>query len=276
MKREKELLIKAKKHKAYKLFQEIGEFEKNVKQMPEDVINKLKSLVDDYVIEKGKYSDLAKELGEIKEETENLSNLESQKKLLAKAKKYQAYVLSEELENKERELNTIPEEELNNIEQNISDYSNKKEEKNIKSKSVKLSEDKSKDYNWLKSAKGNYQRFLTAPTDTGKISSVLLFFTTLALISALIAVFFDQKIIGIILILSAVLSAVVYLIKYKKSMSVYKNSQEFKSIRDEFKNRFRNELRDFTQLESLFSEQEKNFNQQEVTSKRSGSHKYSG
>ena len=263
-KQKKELLIKAKKHKAYKLSQEIGELEKNVKQMPDDVINKLKSLVNDYDSEKGKYGILKKELDEIKKETENLSNLENQKDLLVKAKKYQAYLLSKELKNRESNLNAIPEEELNKIEQNISDYSIKKEEKNIKFQLVKELEEKSKHYNWLKSAKGNYQRFLTAPTAAGKISYFLLFVAILTIISALISILFDQKIIGIILILFAMLSAAAYLIKYKKSMSVYKQSQEFESIRDEFKNRFNIELGDFTQLESLFSEQEKNFNQQEV------------
>lgn len=263
-KQERELLIKAKKHKAYKLFQEISEFEKDVKQMPEDVINKLKSLVDDYVIEKRKISDLAKELGEIKKETENLSNLESQKDLLVKAKKYQAYMLSEELKNKESELNAIPEEELNKIEQNISDYSNKKEEKKIKFQLVKELEEKSQHYNWLKAAKGNYQKFLTAPTTTGKVSYFLLFVVTLTIISAIVSVLLDQKIIGIISILVAVLSGVVYLIKYKKSISDYKQSQEFESIRNEFKKRFSVDLSDFTQMESLFSEQEKNFNQLEV------------
>ena len=263
-KQKKELLIKAKKHKAYKLSLEIGELEKNVKQMPEDVINKLKSLVTDYDAEKGKYGIFEKELREIKIETENLSNLTNQKDLLVKAKKYQAYLLSKELKNKESELNAIPEEELNKIEQNISDHSNKKEEKNIKFQLVKELEEKSKHYNWLKSAKGNYQRFLTAPTAKGKISYFLLFVAILTIISALISVLFDQKIIGIILILFAVLSAAVYLIKYKKSMSVYKQSKEFESIRAEFKKQFNIELRDFTQLESLFGEQEKNFNQLEV------------
>lgn len=263
-KQKKELLIKAKKHKAYKLSQEIGELEKNVKQVPDDVINKLKSLVNDYDSEKGKYGLLEKEVDEIKKETENLSNLENRKDLLVKAKKYQAYLLSKELKNRESKLSTIPEEELNKIEQNISDYSNKKEEKNIKFQLVKKLEEKSKHYNWLKSAKGNYQRFLTAPTAAGKISYFLLFVAIITIISALISILFDQKIIGIILILFAMLSAAAYLIKYKKLMSVYKQSQEFESIRDEFKNRFNIDLGDFTQLESLFSEQEKNFNQQEV------------
>lgn len=263
-KQKKELLIKSKKHKAYKLSQEIGELEKNVKQMPDDVINKLKSLVNDYDSEKGKYGILKKELDEIKKETENLSNLENQKDLLVKAKKYQAYLLSKELKNRESKLNAIPEEELNKIEQNISDYSIKKEEKNIKFQLVKELEEKSKHYNWLKSAKGNYQRFLTAPSAAGKISYFLLFVAILTIISASISILFDQKIIGIILILFAMLLVAAYLIKYKKSMSVYKQSQEFESIRDEFKNRFNIELGDFTQLESLFSEQEKNFNQQEV------------
>ncbi|MCJ7553234.1 MAG: hypothetical protein MUO34_05050 [Ignavibacteriaceae bacterium] len=257
-------MLKAKRHKAFVLSLEIDELENNVKKIPEDVINEIKDLVTFYNEERMKYDILKNELEEIKRKTIKLPELENNREKLLKAKRYQAYNLSTELKNKKEELEAIPEEELSRIEQCISGYYNNREEQKSKSEFVRKLKDKSKDYNWLKSAKENYNKFLTTPKAVEKITSSLLFIAIIIVIFALISILFDQKIIGITLILLAVLSAAFYLIKYKKSMTVYKQSQEFESISNEFKKRFNIELKDLTQLESLLSEQEKNFNQQEV------------
>ncbi len=261
----KELLLKAKRYKAYKLSQEIIEIESKINVIPAGIINDLRNLIVEYEAEKGKYNDLKNELEGIKKETEKLPQLKNRKEALIKAKRYQAYNLYQMLKRTEVELKAKPEEELNRIEQSISKYHEEQSEKETKVKLVRKLRENSKDYEWLKMAKENYYKFLSSTLRFGKMAYSLPIASFISLVLGLTMVAFDEKIFGILLvILAAALIGVYYLISIKKSTIAFRESKEFQSISTEFKNRFGSELKDITHLESLLSQQEKIYNQLEV------------
>lgn len=263
LEQKRELLLKAKKYKAYKLTEDIKELEEKLNKIPENEIKELKKSVQNYKNTKEKYEDLKKEIKEISKETEKIPELKNRQEQLLKAKKHLAYKYAMEIRNKEAQLNKIPDDILENIKQNISMYGEKIEEKNKKEEEIKKLEEETKHYTWLKTAKENYNKFLTAPIMFGKLISLLPFIAHFILIAGILAIILNQKIFGITLILLAFFAFEYYLIKLKNWITTFKQSQELRSIKEEFKNKFGKELIDLTQLEVILADQERSFNGKE-------------
>ncbi len=264
LEQKKEQLLKAKRYKAYKLSEDIKKLESEVNKIPEEEINKLKNLFNQYEKVKASYTTLEGDLKKIKEKTTKLSDLKNEIEKLLKAKRYLAYTYAEELKKVEEKLRKISDDELNKIERNISGYYDKVEEKKKKSEKLNELREKSKDYKWLESAKKNYDKFLTTALPLGKITSFLPYFSFLCMIISIVLIVVNQRLPGIILISVATFAGIYYLAKLKKYLVTYKQVQEFNSIKEEFKRKFNSELKDITQLESILDEQRKYFTQIEV------------
>jgi len=264
LKRKKELLYVAKKFKAYTLQHNIKETEKELEKFPLETISTLNELLNDYRKKREKCESLKIELDDIQEETTGILDLENKKELLLKAKRYHAFRIAGELKTVEENLRTLPEDELNILEQNISLYHNKKNELESCRTLVNQAEGKSANYHWLKTAKENYQKFLSATGPVKKISSSLPVAAGLTFIAGIAALMLNQKIPGIIILLICAIIAVYNFILLKNSFSSVKYSEELKQIKDEFRRLFGQELENITKLESFLHEQEKYYTQLEV------------
>ncbi|MCM8826889.1 MAG: hypothetical protein NC904_05150 [Candidatus Omnitrophica bacterium] len=263
LKQKRDLLLKAKRYKAYRLSEDIKKLEKESNEIPESEIRKLEDLFKNYEKTKEKYDIVKRDFDDIRQKTAKLPELKNKYDILLKAKRYKAYKLAIELKKIEEELKKIPDDMLSEIKQNISKYRDKLNEQEEKNKKVNELGEKSKDYDWLKKAVENYNKFLSAPLMSGEEISLLPYFSFLVLGGGILSIIFDQKIFGIVLILLGAFVSGFYLIKLRKLVTTYKQSQEFNSIKEEFKKRFGTEFVDLTQLEAILKEQEKNSHNKE-------------
>ncbi|MBP8959109.1 MAG: hypothetical protein KBG40_01625 [Bacteroidales bacterium] len=261
LKKDKDLLLKARKFKAYRLSEEIKRLQENIEEIPDSLLERLGELISGYEQYKNRLESLNKEYKKITEETAVLPDMEAKQKLLIKAKQHKAYGIAENLKLLNEKLRILPEEEINKTEQNISRYHDKKNELNSRNKLVVELKEKSKDYNWLKSAKENYSRFLTAAKTYKEPPVFIIVLIALLTAGGLAGVLLDQKIAGISLILAGTAVTIFYFLKLRKSFTPYKHVQELEEIEKEFRNRFGEELKSLTQLESKLNEQEKYHNQ---------------
>ncbi|HCI55671.1 MAG TPA: hypothetical protein PLN06_01505 [Bacteroidales bacterium] len=261
LKQDKELLLKARKFKAYKLSEEIKRIQENIEKIPDSSLEKLGELISGYEKYKNNLESLNKEYKKITEETAVLPDIEAKQYLLIKAKRHKAYIIDEKLKLLNEKLRTLPEEEINKADQNISRYHDKKNELNNRNKSAIELKEKSKDYNWLKSAKENYSRFLSTAETYKKPPVFIVILIALLLGGGLVGILLDQKIAGISLILASTAVTIFYFLKLRKSFTAYKHEEEIEEIGKEFRNRFGEELKSLTQLESKLIEQEKYHNQ---------------
>jgi len=259
MQEEKDLLLKAKRYKAYTLSLELKKIKKQLNEIPENIIGDLKSLLDEYKKIKAKLEDLNFDLSSLGKQTVKLTELFHNRELLLKAKKYEAYNISKKIKNMEEELSKIPDEELNKIEINIAQYQNKKSEREAKIKQFEELKEKSKDYIWLKTAKENYIKFINSQLNLKKPLPYLPYIGTILTSIGIISILIDHKLTGIISILLSVLLFIYYFIEFKKSFINYKQAKEIENIKNEFLKRFALELENLTLLESLLNEQEKYF-----------------
>jgi len=264
LKCKKELLNRARKFKAYTLSTKIKAVEKQLEKIPRETISELKELYNEYKKTQEKYELLKHELADIQKETELIPGLENKKELLLKAKRYQAYQLASEIKNIEEKLRSLPETELNKLENNISIYRNKKNELESCKKSINQASEKSADYHWLKTAKENYHRFLSTTGPNKKVSRAFPVAAGLTFITGIVTLLLNQKIPGLIILIISALLTLLYFIFLKKSYSSLRLSEELEQIESEFRKRFGEELENITKLESIFNEEEKYFNQLEV------------
>jgi len=259
MQARKELLLKAKKHKAYKLSLELNKLNNQLNEIPESIVRKLKSLLEEYKKIKTQIENFDSDLIDLGKQTVKLPELLYKREILLKAKKYEAYTTEKKIKNIEEELSKIPDEELNKIEINIAKYHNKKLEKEEKNRQFQELKEKSKDYIWLKTARENYMRFISSPLKLNKPLSFFPYIGVILIIVGIISILIDQKLPGIIFIFLSVLFYGYYLIQFKKSFTNYKQSKELEIIKNEFLKRFAVELENLAHLESLLNEKEKYF-----------------
>ncbi len=257
---EKELLLKAKRYKAYCLHKELENLKAEREKIQDAKFEELKNLVNDYFRCEKDHEKLLAEIESIKSKTQKLLELEKEKDTLLKAKAYEAYSLSKEINKITQELSKIPEEELSKLEQNISLYAEKHLEKEEKEHAFKQLKQESKDYEWLKSAKTLYEKFLTTPLNS---ENKLLFFIPYAMVLVLIVsiVLFlaGLKTIGVVFSLISAATILFYSTKIKSLLKNYKKDKELKSLQDEFFKRFSYPLENLAQIEEKLSEQEQSF-----------------
>lgn len=254
LRQEKDLLLKAKRFKAYKLQKEIEELEKELNKFSE--IENLDTFLNEYEKYKNQYDNLKNEVEEIAKQTDKIQELEEKKNQLLKAKYYLAFKLRNEIKNKENLLKEIPEEEIDEVKENVSRYQDKKQEAQVKREKVEELKEKSKDYEWLKVARENYDRFIR----TTKINNFIIWIITFYL-AGMTSILLNYKWVGLPLLLLSGILGVYY---FKKVLIKYKIKLELENIKSEFRCRFKEELQSITQLDFHLEQQKKYYNQLEV------------
>lgn len=190
--------------------------------------------------------------------------LQDKLELLNKAKRHEAYLISEKIKKLKTDLNTIPEEELGEVETTVSLYRNKKESHNRLQKIYTEASEKSKDFNWLESALSCYKDLISKTIKKpGKLLPFLWAIMAASCIILIITlILLNQKISGIpylsgalVCLLGIVVVSIVHIKKVYDAAKQIGQSEELNKIKLEFKNRIGEELTDIALLESVLKEQ---------------------
>ena len=186
---------------------------------------------------------------------------------LDKAKRHQAYLISERIKELNTELNNIPEGELIKIERELYLYKSKKGSYNQLEEKHKSVLKESKDFKWLESALPYYKDLsLKIIKKPGKSLLFICGILAVAGIAAAVAlIFFNQKIsaaawtsyLGIICFcfLGLLVSSLIYIKKFHNFSKQAGQNEELSKIKVEFKNRIGMQLTDISLLESTLNEQ---------------------
>ncbi|HOK55779.1 MAG TPA: AAA family ATPase [bacterium] len=257
----KENLLKAKRYKAYLLSEEINKLKEKIEKLPHDEkISELKNFIEEFNKREERRKSMSNELDKIKKETENLQSLERKLEKILKAKRYLAYSLANEIKQKERELEKIPEDELSGLEGDISRYNEKNNELQRKISGLSELQEKTKHYEWLKEAKEYYLKYLSTPVRFTKFIEALPYLSLLSLMIATVLFLLGQRIPGTIFMLLTSISILWYKIGIKKYLAGIKQKEEVKSISDEFKKYFGFELNNVADIVSILNEQTTDYN----------------
>jgi len=227
-----------------------------------DIRDELKSIDKQFEEIESEYTQGILKTYKIKEKT-----LQDKLGHLDKAKRHQAYLISERIKELNTELNNIPEGELSKIETELYLYKSKKGSYNQLEEKHKSILKESKDFKWLESALP-YYKDLSSKIIKKPGKSLLFICGILAvagIATAVALIFFNQKIspaawtsyLGIICFcfLGLLVSSLVYIKKFYNFSKQAGQNEELSKIKGEFKNRIGKELTDIALLESTLNEQ---------------------
>lgn len=243
--RERELLLRAKRHQAYLTAERLKFLRQERERVSDEILENLRNLTNEHKNCKESLEKLNMEVFSLKKRIENLNALYDERDRLIKARAYEAYQISKEIEAIERELDRLPEEELIELNQKIRSFSEKKSERLEKERVLRELREKSKNYLWLRSARENYERLLYYATQNRDYYKVSLVSIPLFIIS-LILIFFEHKTIGITLSLISFFGLLFFAGKLRNYSKA--RVEELNAIREDFLRRTGSELRTLSDL----------------------------
>ena len=199
---------------------------------------------------------------------------------LDKAKRHRASLISEKIRELDAELNNVPEEELSNLENELSSFKSKREFYGQSEEKYKSALKESKDFKWLESALFHYKdlssKIIKKPSKSLLFVCGILAVAGIATVVALIP--FYQKIsvtawiiyLGIICFcfLGSLVSSLVYIKKFNNFSKQAGQNEELDKIKGEFKNRIGKELTDIALLESTLNEQRESNSESRIIEKQ--------
>jgi recombinational DNA repair ATPase RecF len=188
--------------------------------------------------------------GEVYSLRKSKEKIKTELEMLKKAKRHYAARLHEDRKDLETKREELPaEEELSELESQITVYETKKDEVESKLTALKELKPASEDYRWAKNALSDYERIIsgqavTAPSIVYMI--VVLVFFAGAVVTGLLGF-------NIPLVLCAIGSVVSLLLHYAKTQNALARSgfsRELKALKIGFEKRFGLELNDMAQLKA--------------------------
>jgi RNA polymerase-binding transcription factor DksA len=185
---------------------------------------------------------------------------------LDRAKRYQAYIISERIKELHARLKDIPEDELNKIETDITLYSDKKESYGQQEEKYKKALKDSKDLEWLESALSYYRGISTKTVKTPqKFLLALCNIFAAAAIAAAVLFFLNQRFFNIpqniflfsvfFFFFASIVSFLVYIRKIRSFSKQAGQSKELDKIKEGFKERTGKRLTDIALLEATLNNQ---------------------
>lgn len=235
LEKERELQIKAKKYKAFKLYTQIEKLKNELKDLPSlQEIDFIKEKIEEFNNLNFRLKEKEEKLNELENEAEVLEKLYEEFRLQTKARGYYAYKLSEKIKALKSELDTkYPEELLGNLEKNIEKWKEKAQEFEHKKEKAKKLEKEIAILNDLESIRDTYTQLIeNPPLKKPQISVLMLSFLFILLGSLLPLLGLIWAVPGVFLGLAGILY---FLFRYYKSSKDVLKSKEIETLKNRFK-----------------------------------------
>ncbi|MCH8954482.1 hypothetical protein IIA28_04080 [candidate division KSB1 bacterium] len=190
---------------------------------------------------------------------ENKQLLQDQIQEIKKAKQFQAYSLNQDVKRLRDKINRMPLEKINEIQNELSSYRQKKSESMHKEQTQVSSEERSEHYEWLKNAYTLYQNELNNIPEQPK--PYFLFLSIIFVIIAGVLVFLKLPIFALISLLFICFFGLLYFKKYKDFADKAPENQEIEKLKKSFQDKFNQELADMPLMLELLDKMEDDYNE---------------
>lgn len=253
--KKRELLINAKRYRAFRLAKELRDLKAEIENFPEDALNRLDDQLDQYGRLKDKVQTLENNLSRIDRQIADLPMLEQRRNKLIHARRHQAYLIDKRIKEKHKMLDGIPEEELVKIESALESLDASVHQLSEKRAVAQRLEEDCKHVSWLESARENYSSLVETAGAPNRLSDLIFSIAIGLLILGMTGLILSKNLLaGLSLVASAILS-VVYGYNTRRASRSLRKLEELKGIRQEFKRRFGTELSDIATLDSFLKDQ---------------------
>jgi len=197
--------------------------------------------------------------GEMKTLEDKRKDLQSNFEELEKSKRYKAFKISEEIKELEEETNKIDEDEIERLIEKVNELNIDKREYNQDKEELKSLRKTTKHYKWLDNAIEEYEKY-NFEEISSKPSNLILILLGLMIIITGILIATGLKWFGIGGLVISVIIGVVYKRKYGKFVKYAGKREELKNLKEDFKERFGEELSNLAVMNEKRESMEKDYN----------------
>ena len=241
-KAQKEILISAKRHKAYLLEKRKEELKKERATYPAEELEKIKNRIDQYKKLNEKNEEYASRNGELDDAIEPLENVRQAYDRQRKAKQHLAWKLDQKINQINRELSIVTDDELGKLDNKITNYNEKVIERDKKSDELAALAKKEQAYSHVQSMKNVYP-ILAQSAHNQKVGFTVLLIALLVFIAGLTVSFAAQNyVLGSVLMAVGFGCSVYFSFRLRKQLKHKIHSDELEKLENDFREKFNEEL----------------------------------
>ncbi|HON19565.1 MAG TPA: hypothetical protein PK990_10435, partial [Salinivirgaceae bacterium] len=241
-KAQKEILISAKRHKAYLLEKRKEELKKERATYPTEELEKIKNRIDQYKKLSEKNEEYASRNGELDDAIEPLENVRQAYDRQRKAKQHLAWKLDQKINQINRELSIVTDDELGKLDNKITNYNEKVIERDKKSDELAALAKKEEAYSHVQSMKNVYP-ILAQSAHNQKVGFTVLLIALLVFIAGLTVSFAAQNyVLGSVLMAVGFGCSVYFSFRLRKQLKHKIHSDELEKLENDFREKFNEEL----------------------------------
>ena len=241
-KAQKEILISAKRHKAYLLEKRKEELKKERATYPAEELEKIKNRIDQYKKLSEKNEEYASRNGELDDAIEPLENVRQAYDRQRKAKQHLAWKLDQKINQINRELSIVTDDELGKLDNKITNYNEKVIERDKKSDELAALAKKEQAYSHVQSMKNVYP-ILAQSAHNQKVGFTVLLIALLVFIAGLTVSFAAQNyVLGSVLMAVGFGCSVYFSFRLRKQLKHKIHSDELEKLENDFREKFNEEL----------------------------------
>lgn len=241
-KEQKETQISAKRHKAYLLEKRKEELKKERATYPTEELEKIKNRIDQYKKLNEKNEEYASRNGELDDAIEPLENVRQAYDRQRKAKQHSAWKLDQKINQINRELSIVTDDELGKLDNKITNYNEKVIERDKKSDELAALAKKEEAYCHVQSMKNVYP-ILAQSAHNQKVGFTVLLIALLVFIAGLTVSFAAQNyVLGSVLMAVGFGCSVYFSFRLRKQLKHKIHSDELEKLENDFRKKFNEEL----------------------------------
>ncbi|MCW1734430.1 ATP-binding protein [Anaerorudis cellulosivorans] len=242
LKAQKETLISAKRHKAYLLEKRKEELKKERATYPEEELDKIKSRIDRYKKLTEKNEEYANRNSELDNAVDPLEGVRQAYDCQRKAKRHLAWKLDQKINQINRELSIVTDDELGKLDNKITNYNEKIIERDKKSDELAALAKKDQAYSHVQSMKNVYSTLVQSAHNQKVGFTVLLLAFLVFIVGLTVSFAAHNPTLGSVLMLVGFGCSVFFSFRLRKQLKYKIHSDELEKLESDFREKFNEEL----------------------------------
>ena len=252
LKKKNEKLLLARRYKAWQYATEIENVHHQLENISESELSELETKIKNCRELQSQKNQLSIEIKTLEERTKDFDETKNNFDRQIAAKQYAAYALNKNISELEKQLGTVEEDEISELEKNLKLLHLYQSEKSEKEHKVEQLKRETEHFDWLEKVRTAYQQLQFSSSEKDTLNKILMVLSVVFAAGGLVTLLALKNILfGAILFAGSFIALSFYVFRLQKTFKNKLRNSEWNQIKQEFQEKFHQELNQVN-LETLF------------------------
>jgi chromosome segregation ATPase len=252
LKKKNEKLLLARRYKAWQYATEIENVHHQLENISESELSELETKIKNCRELQSQKNQLSIEIKTLEERTKDFDETKNNFDRQIAAKQYAAYALNKNISELEKQLGTVEEDEISELEKNLKLLHLYQSEKSEKEHKVEQLKRETEHFDWLEKVRTAYQQLQFSSSEKDTLNKILMVLSVVFAAGGLGTLLALKNILfGAILFAGSFIALSFYVFRLQKTFKNKLRNSEWNQIKQEFQEKFHQELNQVN-LETLF------------------------